>query len=211
MAESDNYVAVSNSGISAAGGTITQSNRLKPGYLKIKKAVEGAVPAGKTYEIAVTDSEGNYYGADGKNYGSTPHYESFAAGDELTWNPLTPGRYNVLERNASQEGYTWTVSGTGMVNVEQGVTAESTITNSYYKNTEYTPSITKALKFGDEDVTPWPAGISFDFYLSFISGTHGTEQLTRTDVIMHNREATATAANKTAVFNLKVQKGYIKK
>ena len=201
--ESDNYVAVSNSGISAAGGMITQSNRLKPGYLKIKKAVEGAVPAGKTYEIAVTDSEGNYYGADGKNYGSTPHYESFVAGDELTWNPLTPGRYNVLERNASQEGYTWTVSGTGMVNVEQGVTAESTVTNSYYKNAEYTPSITKALKFGDTDIT-WPDDISFDFYLSFISGEHENEQLTRSDVIMNNREATATKTKPTAQFNLEV-------
>ena len=154
----------------------------------------------KTYEIAVTDSSGNYYGTDGTNYGSTPHYEVFADGSNKTWSPLTPGTYTVTERDASAEGYTWTVTGTGAVKVEQDKTAETTVTNNYFKTTNYTPKITKALKVGDQDVTPWPSGVSFDFYLNFESGTDGDKVLSRTDVAMNGREAIATEQEKTGEF-----------
>ncbi|MBR3260063.1 MAG: hypothetical protein IKF95_01775, partial [Firmicutes bacterium] len=98
------------------------------------------------------------------------------------------------------EDYTWTVTGTGAVKVNMGETTEKEVINSYFKNAEYTPSITKALKLGDEDVTPWPDGISFDFYLSFVSGEHDGTELTKNDIIMHNREAVATETAKTGEF-----------
>ena len=186
------------------GGTVQVVNKLKPGSLSITKIVEGTDAKG-TYTIGVQDSEGNYFGSDGTSYGSTPHYETFAKDEIKTWTNLIPGNYTVLERDASVEDYTWTVTGTGAVKVNMGETTEKEVINSYFKNAEYTPSITKALKLGDEDVTPWPDGISFDFYLSFVSGTDGNTQLSRSDIVMNNREATATEANKTAEFNLKIK------
>ena len=191
---------VSITGSAAAGGKIEAVNRLKSGSLKVKKVVEGAAPVGKTYEIAVTDAEGNHYGTDGTNYGQTLHYEVFSANDEKTWTPLTPGTYTVSEKNASVEGYTWTVSGTGAVKVQQDETANATVTNSYFKNAEYTPKVTKSLKTGDAEVSPWPDGISFDFYLSFVSGSNEDTALSSTDVVMTNRSAAATETNKTAEF-----------
>lgn len=52
------------------------------------------------------------------------------------------------------------------------------------------------MKVGDEDVSPWPAGVSFDFYLGFEPG----EGQSKTDVVMANREAVATEQNKTGEF-----------
>ena len=198
---SEGFELVSITGSAAAGGKIEAVNRLKSGSLKVKKVVEGAAPDGKTYEIAVTDAEGNYYGADGTNHGQTPHYEVFSANAEKTWTPLTPGTYTVSEKNASVEGYTWTVSGTGAVKVQQDKTAEATVTNSYFKNAKYTPKVTKALKTGDAEVSPWPAGISFDFYLSFVNNPNGGTPSTN-DFVINNREATATENHKTAEFSL---------
>ena len=87
----------------------------------------------------------------------------------------------------------------------QGETAKTTVTNSYFKDTEYTPKVTKSLKEGDEEVSSWPDGASFDFYLTFVSGVgeDGTTALTRSDIVMSNREATATASSKTASFEFK--------
>ena len=201
--ETEGFELVSISGSAAAGGKIEAVNKLKSGSLKVKKIVEGAAPDDKTYEIAVTDAEGNYYGADGTNYGQTPHYEVFSANDEnswKTWAPLNPGTYTVSEKNASVEGYTWTVSGVGAVKVQQDKTAEATVTNSYFKNAEYTPKVTKSLKTGEADVSPWPDGISFEFYLSFVSGSNESTPLSSTDVVMTNRSAEATETNKTAEF-----------
>ena len=197
---SEGFELVSITGSAAAGGKIEAVNKLKFGSLKVKKVVEGAAPDGKTYEIAVTDAEGNYYGTDGTNHGQTLHYEVFSANDEKTWTPLTPGTYTVSEKNASVEGYTWTVSGTGAVKVQQDPIAEATVTNSYFKNTEYTPKVTKSLKTGDAEVSPWPDGISFDFYLSFVSGSNEDTALSSTDVVMTNRNAVATETDKTAEF-----------
>ena len=183
------------------GGTATLYNRLKPGYLEVKKVVEGADPH-ISYQIAVTDSDGNYYDRYGGNHGSTPHYETFSAGQPITWNPLTPGTYTISEKDASQTGYSWTVSGTGSVNVELGETTKATVKNSYFKTTKYIPKATKALKIGDDDVDPWPAGVSFDFYLNFVSAvdSDGQTPLSRTDITMESREAEATESHKTGQF-----------
>ena len=187
------------------GGNVTFVNRLKKGELKVKKAVVGAAPADKTYEIAVRDAEGNYFGKDGTNYGQVPHYETFSANAEKTWTPLTPGKFTVSERDASVDGYTWTVSGTGDITVVQGETAETIVTNSYFKDTDYTPKVTKALKAGDVDVDPWPNGASFNFYLTFVEGYQGSGTdkvaLSRNDIVMNGREAQATEDAKTASFD----------
>ena len=187
------------------GGNVTFVNRLKKGELKVKKAVTGAAPADKTYEIAVRDAEGNYFGTDGSNYGQVPHYETFRANDAKIWTPLTPGKFTVSEKDASVAGYTWTVSGTGDITVVQGETAETTVTNSYFKDTEYTPKVTKSLKEGDDEVSSWPYGASFDFYLTFIEGYQGSGTdkvaLTRNDIVMNGREAQATEDAKTASFD----------
>ena len=187
------------------GGNVTFVNRLKKGELKVKKAVAGAAPTDKTYEIAVRDAEGNYFGTDGTNYGQVPHYETFSANDEKTWAPLTPGKFIVSEKDASVAGYTWTVSGTGDITVVQGETAKTTVTNSYFKDTEYTPKVTKSLKVGNEEVSPWPANTSFDFYLTFVEGYQGSGTdkvaLTRNDIVMNGREAQATEDAKTASFD----------
>ena len=200
VSASESFIRQENSGITHAGGSITQSNKLKPGELKVKKVVAGAAP-NRTYEIAVYDSEGNYYGEDGTNYGKTPHYETFSANRERTWSPLTPGTYTVSEKDASQDGYTWTVSGTGQVKVVRGAVAEATVTNNYFKNIDYLPKITKALKAGDTEVEPWPEGVSFEFYLNFVSGVakDGTA-LVRTDIVMANRHATADEQHRTGAF-----------
>ena len=133
---SEDFDLVSVTQSAAAGGTLVATNKLKSGELKVKKAVAGAEPADKTYEIAVRDAEGNYFGTDGTNYGQVPHYETFSANDEKTWAPLTPGKFIVSEKDASVAGYTWTVSGTGDITVVQGETAKTTVTNSYFKDTE---------------------------------------------------------------------------
>jgi len=206
---SDGFDLVDITESAAAGGKLVAVNKLKAGQLEIKKVVEGAVPQDKTYEIAVMDSEGNYYKPDGTNMGPTPFYVTFSANGTQKWDPLTPGTYTVSEKNASVEGYTWTVSGTGAVRVEQGETAETTVTNSYFKDTHYTPKVTKSLKAGDEVVSDWPDGANFDFYLSFVEGYQesGSDKvaLSRNDIVMSNREATATEDNKTANFELKVK------
>ena len=184
------------------GGKVQVVNKLKPGSLKVKKVVEGAVPPGKTYQIAVTDADGNYYDHEGKNYGSTPYYETFSAGDELIWNPLTPGNYQISEKDASENNYSWTVTGTDSVKVELGKETAATVTNSYYETTKYIPQATKALKIGNEDVDPWPAGVSFDFYLTFVSAVASDDvtPLSRTDITMSSREAVATESQKTGQF-----------
>ena len=206
VAASDEFenVSITPSQGTPVGGKVQVVNKLKSGELKVKKAVAGAAPADKTYEIAVRDAEGNYFGTDGTNYGQIPHYETFRANDEKIWTPLTPGKFTVSEKDASVAGYTWTVSGTGDITVVQGDTAETTVTNSYFKNTEYTPKVTKSLMVGNEEVTSWPDGVSFDFYLSFVEGYQGSGSdkvvLSRNDIVMSNREATATEDSKTAIF-----------
>ena len=186
------------------GGKVQVVNKLKSGELKVKKAVAGAAPADKSYEIAVRDAEGNYFGTDGTNYGQVPHYETFRANDEKIWTPLTPGMFTVSEKNASVDDSTWTVSGTGDITVVQGETAETTVTNSYFKDTEYTPKVTKSLKEGDDEVSSWPNGANFDFYLTFIEGYQGSGTdkvaLTRNDIVMNGRHAQATEDAKTASF-----------
>ena len=184
------------------GGKVQVVNKLKPGSLKVKKVVEGAVPPGKTFQIAVTDADGNYYDHEGKNYGSTPYYETFTAGSELEWNPLTPGNYQISEKDASESNYSWTVTGTDSVKVELGKQTAATVTNSYYQTTKYIPQATKALKIGNEDVDPWPAGVSFDFYLTFVSAVASDDvtPLSRTDITMKSREAEATESQKTGQF-----------
>lgn len=195
--ESEGFDLISITESAAAGGTLVAVNKLKAGSLKVTKVVAGANPE-KTYEIAVMDADGNYYKADGTNNGTTPWYESFSANDEITWNPLTPGNYTITEKNASEEGYTWTVSGADTVKVVQDQTVNQTVTNNYFKNTEYTPKITKSLKVGEEEVTPWPEGASFDFYLSFNS--EDSTGVSKTDIVMANREAIATEGKKTGEF-----------
>ncbi len=193
VGENDSYTLMENLDEVSTGGVVRLKNKLKPGSLKVTKAVEGAEAAG-TFTIGVQDSEGNYYGTDGKNYGLTPHYETFAKDEVKTWTNLTPGTYTVLEKDASAAGYAWTVTGTDPVRVNLNETASVTVTNSYYKTTEYAPKITKALKLNEADVPAdkWPAK-GFEFYLSASAENPEGAKL-------GTREATATVAAKTAAF-----------
>ena len=193
VGDNDSYTLMENLYEVSTGGVVRLKNKLKPGSLKVTKAVEGA-EAADTFTIGVQDSEGNYYGTDGKNYGLTPHYETFAKDEVKTWTNLTPGTYTVLEKDASVAGYSWTVTGTDPVRVNLNETASVTVTNSYYRTTEYAPKITKALKLNEAEVPDgeWPAK-GFEFYLSASAENPEGAKL-------GTREATATAAAKTAAF-----------
>lgn len=153
--------------------TITNTTVQLTGSLTVKKVVNGDDAKG-TYSIAVKDASGIYYDLNGTANGSTPLYVTFSKGDSKTWNNLPAGSYTVEEANADAEGYTWSVSGTGEVNVQAGGSASTTVTNTY------TPKpgalvITKKVQFNGADAnTDAQKALlnkSFTFVVKASSGT----------------------------------------
>ena len=139
-------------------------NTLKNGSLKVKKIVNGD-DAKESYEIAVKDSNGHYYDVDGTDKGTAPFYVTFAKDQVQTWQNLPRGTYTVEEKDASADGYNWTVSGTGDVAVKANETAAANVTNTYVKHAE---GEIKAKK--NFTGRAWKAGDSFEFTLAPANG-----------------------------------------
>ena len=129
----------------------TEKDAPTTGSLTVTKSVSGDNAKG-TYSIAVKGSDGHYYDIDGTDKGTNAFYVTFNKGDSKTWNNLPAGSYTVEEADANAEGYTWSVSGTGVVDVQAGGTASKTVTNTY------TPKpgalvITKKVQFNGAEAT----------------------------------------------------------
>ena len=115
--------------------TIKVTNSPEPGSLEVTKKVSGADAKG-TYKIAVKGFNEHYYALDGTDEGTDPFYVEFAKDDTKKWNNLPAGTYTVEEQDASVNGYTWRVTGTGEVEVPVGETAEAEVTNVYEEQPE---------------------------------------------------------------------------
>ncbi len=120
----------------AAQDTIKVTNSPEPGSLEVTKTVSGEDAKG-TYSIAVKDSNGHYYALDGTDKGTEAFYVSFSKDSTQKWNNLPAGTYTVEEQDASVDGYTWRVTGTGEVEVPVGETAEAEVTNVYEENKQF--------------------------------------------------------------------------
>jgi hypothetical protein len=114
----------------AAQDTIKVTNSPEPGSLEVTKTVSGENAKG-TYSIAVKDSNGHYYALNGTDKGTQAFYVSFSKDSTQKWNNLPAGTYTVEEQDASADGYTWRVTGTGEVEVPVGGNAEAEVTNVY--------------------------------------------------------------------------------
>ena len=159
------------------------TNTLKNGSLKVKKIVNGDDAKG-SYEIAVKNSKGHYFDIDGTDKGTTAFYVTFNKDDEKTWENLVPGTYVAEEKDASADGYNWTVSGTGEdIKVEADKEATGDVTNAYVKHAE------AELK-AEKNFTgrAWKNGDSFEFTLEPVDGapmpagtTNGAKKITVTN------------------------------
>ena len=119
-------------------GEIIVTNKAAVGSLKITKQLVAPedFKNSKSYTFTVS-KDGKYYDQDGKTYvGATV---TVGAGQMVEVKNLPIGEYTVTERNASVDGYTWTVSANGTVGNEATVTVENqsdtnvTFTNTYQK------------------------------------------------------------------------------
>ena len=114
----------------ASQDTIKVTNSPELGSLEVTKTVSGTDAKG-TYSIAVKGSNGHYYALDGTDKGTDAFYVSFSKDSTQKWNNLPAGTYTVEEQDASVDGYTWSVTGTGEVEVPVGGNAEAEVTNIY--------------------------------------------------------------------------------
>ena len=119
-------------------GEIIVTNKAAVGSLKITKQLVAPedFENSKSYTFTVS-KDGKYYDQDGKTYiGATV---TVGAGQMVEVKNLPIGEYTVTERNASVDGYTWTVSANGTVGNEATVTVKNqsdtnvTFTNTYQK------------------------------------------------------------------------------
>ena len=119
-------------------GEIIVTNKAAVGSLKITKQLVAPedFKNSKSYTFTVS-KDGKYYDQDGKTYvGATV---TVGAGQMVEVKNLPIGEYTVTERNASVDGYTWTVSANGTVGNEATVTVKNqsdtnvTFTNTYQK------------------------------------------------------------------------------
>ena len=119
-------------------GEVIVTNKAAVGGLKITKQLVAPedFKNSKSYTFTVS-KDGKYYDQDGNTYiGATV---TVGAGQTVEVKNLPIGEYTVTERNASVDGYTWTVSANGTVGNEATVTVENqsdtnvTFTNTYQK------------------------------------------------------------------------------
>ena len=119
-------------------GEIIVTNKAAVGSLKITKQLVAPedFENSKSYTFTVS-KDGKYYDQDGKTYvGATV---TVGARKMVEVKNLPIGEYTVTERNASVDGYTWTVSANGTVGNEATVTVKNqsdtnvTFTNTYQK------------------------------------------------------------------------------
>ena len=141
-------------------GDFANTYEEQKGSLKVKKIVNGDNAKDNQYQIAVKNSEGHYFDLSGNDEGTTASYITFAKDQEQTWTNLPAGTYTVEEKDASVTGYTWTVSGTGNVEVAGGQTATADVSNTYVKHTE--AEIKAEKNFTGRN---WKSTDSFEFVL----------------------------------------------
>ena len=123
--------------------TVTNTYTQQTGSLKITKALDENAPAGassKEYTFTVTGPD---------NYSETV---TITGAGSKTLTDLVPGTYKVTENEsgAAIDGYDHEVTGGGEVTVTAKATAETTVTNTYTKQTG-SLKITKALGEGAPD------------------------------------------------------------
>ena len=156
----------------AAQDTIKVTNSPEPGSLEVTKTVSGADAKG-TYSIAVKDSNGHYYALDGTDKGTEAFYVSFSKDSTQKWNNLPAGTYTVVEQDASVDGYTWHVTGTGEVEVPVGGNAEAEVTNIYEEQPETGKIIVKKTFKGvtGDDLTALQNGLTVTIIGKDVGGT----------------------------------------
>ena len=168
----------------ASQDTIKVTNSPEPGSLEVTKTVSGTDAKG-TYSIAVKDSNGHYYALDGTDKGTEVFYVSFSKDSTQKWNNLPAGKYTVEEQDASVNGYTWRVTGTGEVEVPVGGNAEAEVTNIYEEQPETGKIIVKKTFKGvtGDDLTALQNGLTITITGMGIGGTdNNTLELHWSDV-----------------------------
>ena len=171
-------------------------NTLKKGSLEVTKRVNGNDAKG-TYEIAVKDTNGNYYDLDGNVTETKPYYVSFAKNDTKEWKNLIGGKYIVEEKDANAEGYTWSVSGTGVeISVGSGCVQSAEVTNTYVKHVKEHFEVTKNFTG-----RAWKDGDSFEFTLAGVSAKdEENNDITPIPMPSGSLKQNATSTSKTATF-----------
>ncbi|MBQ6374093.1 MAG: hypothetical protein IJJ45_06330, partial [Clostridia bacterium] len=132
---------------STAAGEIENKHTVPKGTLTITKTRSFAVPMDaptQTYNLAVTDGEGNYYAQNGTVIDLTGDADAKWIAFTLpgtseedytkTWEDLPAGTYTVEEQTPNEEGFIWTVTGLDDVEVVADQTAEKTVTNHFEDN-----------------------------------------------------------------------------
>ncbi|MCR4845246.1 MAG: DUF5979 domain-containing protein, partial [Eubacterium sp.] len=144
--------------------------------LVLKKTVTGDCDAAKnaTFTYFVQDTNGHYYGTDGKNKGTTETPISIKAGESVEIKDLPSGKYTVKEdiETASFAGYTLVAPEQKIVSVGATATPVVNLTNDYIQTSLKVTKEVKALLDEREDIPAGAKGWTYKFYVESVDFTN---------------------------------------